>query len=372
MKTENKQKRLLRADELYKFSESTLKSVRNEIHYRVHAFRLDYNTEMPKRKIRYCFRVPRQKRWDLPEGTYPLVSVSSYRNQSDTKVLTMTMEILPEPTSNKLCGRFTLTVLSALRRSDFLTVAVGDSEKCRCLVGLVRSGVVKEVMGYVMAVENVDMDVDVQFVQPVVGFLVLRDKKVRQAPSFMQMGKMPEFKHVPEWLPPFPDPHTYVHTPAWKALSSVWLIFLLCESIVKQGIIHLCGKLLLLLDADGSTKVDDLAKLENQVGVTSAVYMGYVLSEVPNGRHYLQCSQGLLGNHFEKLIKCDPRLNFLSQQAEVKLESPYFEPMTSVFDEPNETNEYDLSWEVRPGIFDLHRTSPYSSSRSELHDLMVD
>ncbi|GJU17117.1 hypothetical protein Tco_1145083, partial [Tanacetum coccineum] len=25
-------------------------------------------------------------------------------HQSDTKVLTMTMEILPEPTSNKLCG----------------------------------------------------------------------------------------------------------------------------------------------------------------------------------------------------------------------------------------------------------------------------
>ncbi|GJZ15811.1 hypothetical protein Tco_0551488, partial [Tanacetum coccineum] len=50
-----------------------------------------------------------------------------------------------------------------------------------------------------------------------------------------------------------------------------------------------------------------------------------------------------------------------------------FEPMTSVFDEPNETNEYDLSREVQPCIFDLHRTtSPYSSSRSELHDPIVD
>ncbi|GKB12765.1 hypothetical protein Tco_0846688 [Tanacetum coccineum] len=45
-------------------------------------------------------------------------------HQSDTKVLTMTMEILPEPTSNKLCSRkivtywFTFTVLSALRRPD--------------------------------------------------------------------------------------------------------------------------------------------------------------------------------------------------------------------------------------------------------------
>ncbi|GJY92465.1 hypothetical protein Tco_0508247 [Tanacetum coccineum] len=46
----NKQKRVLRADELYKFSVGTLKSVCHEIHHRVLDFCLDYNTEMPKRK----------------------------------------------------------------------------------------------------------------------------------------------------------------------------------------------------------------------------------------------------------------------------------------------------------------------------------
>ncbi|GKE94083.1 hypothetical protein Tco_1578938, partial [Tanacetum coccineum] len=46
----NKQKRVLRADELYKFSDGTLKYVHNEIHHRVLDFHLDYNTEMPKRK----------------------------------------------------------------------------------------------------------------------------------------------------------------------------------------------------------------------------------------------------------------------------------------------------------------------------------
>ncbi|GJY07264.1 hypothetical protein Tco_0374318, partial [Tanacetum coccineum] len=46
----NKQKRVLRADELYKFSDGTLKSVRDEIHHRVLDFRLDYNKEMPTRK----------------------------------------------------------------------------------------------------------------------------------------------------------------------------------------------------------------------------------------------------------------------------------------------------------------------------------
>ncbi|GJW23336.1 hypothetical protein Tco_0033958 [Tanacetum coccineum] len=47
----DKQKSVLRADELYKFSDGTLKSVRDEIHHRVLDFRLDYNTKMPKRKI---------------------------------------------------------------------------------------------------------------------------------------------------------------------------------------------------------------------------------------------------------------------------------------------------------------------------------
>ncbi|GKB59628.1 hypothetical protein Tco_0915814 [Tanacetum coccineum] len=43
-------KRVFQADELYKFSDGTLKSVRDEIHYRVLDFHLDYNTKMPKRK----------------------------------------------------------------------------------------------------------------------------------------------------------------------------------------------------------------------------------------------------------------------------------------------------------------------------------
>ncbi|GJS90377.1 hypothetical protein Tco_0773013 [Tanacetum coccineum] len=57
----NKQKRVLRADKLYKFSDDTLKSVHDEIYHIVLDFRLDYNTEMPKRK----WRVVDQKRSGL-------------------------------------------------------------------------------------------------------------------------------------------------------------------------------------------------------------------------------------------------------------------------------------------------------------------
>nr|GEU84515.1 hypothetical protein [Tanacetum cinerariifolium] len=42
--------RVLRDDELYKFSYGTLKSIRDEIHHRVLDFHLDYNSDMPKRK----------------------------------------------------------------------------------------------------------------------------------------------------------------------------------------------------------------------------------------------------------------------------------------------------------------------------------
>ncbi|KAD2806140.1 hypothetical protein E3N88_39517 [Mikania micrantha] len=91
-------------------------------------------------------------------------------------------------------------------------------------------------------------------------------------------------------------------------------------------------------------------------------------------RHILQCPQGLLGKHYEKLIQCDPRLNFLSQQRELALESPYFEKRRSVLDEPNESTEHTLSSEGHNTI-DLHGMTSSggqsSSSRSEFHDPSV-
>ncbi|KAJ8559991.1 hypothetical protein K7X08_004049 [Anisodus acutangulus] len=88
-------------------------------------------------------------------------------------------------------------------------------------------------------------------------------------------------------------------------------------------------------------------------------------------RHYLVCPQGLLGKHFEKLVQCDPRLNFLSQQAELTLDSPYFESRISVFEDTHVSDrEFDLNNEGSPHFLDLQSaTSPSgalcSSSKSE-------
>ncbi|GJT28965.1 hypothetical protein Tco_0909240 [Tanacetum coccineum] len=45
-----KQKRVMQADELYKFSDEMLKKVQDELHHRIRDFRLEYNKEMPRRK----------------------------------------------------------------------------------------------------------------------------------------------------------------------------------------------------------------------------------------------------------------------------------------------------------------------------------
>ncbi|KAJ6362147.1 hypothetical protein OIU78_002535 [Salix suchowensis] len=50
-----------------------------------------------------------------------------------------------------------------------------------------------------------------------------------------------------------------------------------------------------------------------------------------HNQHFLQCPLGLLNKHFEKLIQCDMRLNFLSRQPEINLDSPYFEQRLPVF-----------------------------------------
>ena len=51
---------------------------------------------------------------------------------------------------------------------------------------------------------------------------------------------------------------------------------------------------------------------------------------------------GLLNKHFEKLIQCDMRLNFLSRQPEIILNSPYFESHSSAFDASNESKNHGL------------------------------
>ncbi|GJU49439.1 putative reverse transcriptase domain-containing protein [Tanacetum coccineum] len=123
-----KQKRVMWADELYKFSDGTLKKVWDELQHRIRDFRLEYNKEMPRRKWTAIDRkrnrvntyaIRNTKLFsgieDSHHGPSDAMHNPSQPLKSDTKVLTMTMEILLEPTSNKLCVADSLSIKERLR-----------------------------------------------------------------------------------------------------------------------------------------------------------------------------------------------------------------------------------------------------------------
>ncbi|AES92461.1 hypothetical protein MtrunA17_Chr4g0073561 [Medicago truncatula] len=59
-------------------------------------------------------------------------------------------------------------------------------------------------------------------------------------------------------------------------------------------------------------------------------------------RHVLQCEQGLLIKHYEKLVQCNDRLKFLSQQPEIMVDSPHFDPRSAAIENPHNLKDCDL------------------------------
>ncbi|GKA54133.1 hypothetical protein Tco_0753082 [Tanacetum coccineum] len=113
-----KRKRFMRTDELHKFSDDTLISVRDDLHQMLSSLRLGHQKAVAG-KANYD-KLGKVRWWKGIRGR-PQAATMDHR--SDTNVFAVKMEILQEPTSNKLCVSeivthwFTHIVLSALRRS---------------------------------------------------------------------------------------------------------------------------------------------------------------------------------------------------------------------------------------------------------------
>ncbi|XP_058081069.1 transcription initiation factor TFIID subunit 8-like [Magnolia sinica] len=84
----------------------------------------------------------------------------------------------------------------------------GASDVNRCLAG---SGIVREIESYVQYAE------EIPFARPVPRFPVIRTQKL--ALSFAQIGEAPAGKHIPDWLPPFPNSHSCRSTLDWNPRS---------------------------------------------------------------------------------------------------------------------------------------------------------
>ncbi|CAN8229894.1 unnamed protein product [Cochlearia groenlandica] len=90
-----------------------------------------------------------------------------------------------------------------------------------------------------------------------------------------------------------------------------------------------------------------------------------------NRQHFLQCAQGIMNKHFEKLVQCDHRLFHLSRQPEIIMDSPYFDARQSIFEHPSESKGQpfgNLNLSTRPSISGTQNlASPIEPQSSSEH-----
>ncbi|KAI3520241.1 hypothetical protein L1887_09534 [Cichorium endivia] len=103
-----------------------------------------------------------------------------------------------------IANRTECNVFNLIQSLEDSCSSIGFPGGLKFCSNLVRSSSMKDAMEYVEAIE------ELPFAQPVSTFPIVRNRRL--TPSFLQMGETPEFKHVLDWLPAFPDLHTYIHS----------------------------------------------------------------------------------------------------------------------------------------------------------------
>ncbi|KAH9318067.1 hypothetical protein KI387_019836, partial [Taxus chinensis] len=108
-----------------------------------------------------------------------------------------------------LAGRTECNALDVIQSMEDMNQPQGFSGASDILYRrLSASATVKDIIYYINRSE------EIPFARPVPRFPVVKKRELM--PSFAQMGETPASSHIPPWLPAFPDPHTYVHTPVWN------------------------------------------------------------------------------------------------------------------------------------------------------------
>ncbi|GJS29157.1 hypothetical protein Tco_0489777 [Tanacetum coccineum] len=131
----------LGADELYKFSDGTLKKFRMSFITKYSIFVWDTKTRCQGESGRL-----------LTERVLRIILVILLEHQSDTKVFTMTMEILLEPTSNKLCGRNQYYKLESYQGDSSLKINLPDHRSNTMMCDL-ENNVIKIVLYRIFDIE---------------------------------------------------------------------------------------------------------------------------------------------------------------------------------------------------------------------------
>eukprot|EP01018_Ginkgo_biloba_P001201 Gb_18771 [translate_table: standard] len=107
-----------------------------------------------------------------------------------------------------LAGRTDCNVFDVIQAMEDLNSAQGFEGASNVIHSLSSSGTLREIMQYTNRAE------EIPFARPVPRFPVVRKRE--PTPSFLQLDETPSHSQIPAWLPAFPDPHTYKHTPVFN------------------------------------------------------------------------------------------------------------------------------------------------------------
>ncbi|XP_033132847.1 uncharacterized protein LOC103834656 isoform X3 [Brassica rapa] len=77
-------------------------------------------------------------------------------------------------------------------------------------------------------------------------------------------------------------------------------------------------------------------------------------------KHFLQCAEGIMNKHLEKLVQCDHRLLYLSREPEIIMDSPCFDARRSIFEDPSESKKGNNPF----GSFNLSKAPSVSGTRN--------
>ncbi|WOL15463.1 transcription initiation factor TFIID subunit 8-like isoform X1 [Canna indica] len=111
-----------------------------------------------------------------------------------------------------LSGRTCCNVFDIIQGLEDLSSSRGFSGISDVHHCLVRSGIVREIAQFVITEE------EVPFRRHIPKFPIPRILK--PTTSFAQVGETSIEKHIPDWLPRLPDPHTYAHPPVLEKGSA--------------------------------------------------------------------------------------------------------------------------------------------------------
>lgn len=104
-----------------------------------------------------------------------------------------------------LAGRSECNVFDIVKALEDLSSTRGFSSASEFDCCAIDSGALKEIVDFVATAE------EIPFAQPIPHFPVSKSTTPKQI--FSQLDQTPSGKNVPEWLPAFPDPHTYQNSP---------------------------------------------------------------------------------------------------------------------------------------------------------------